>query len=373
MKQIPLGPLLFISVITLALVVLHQRRPEPVAGETLRIAANIPLTGDLAVYGTAIQEGVEFAVSSLGESTKRLVHFEWEDNASSARQAVTIARKQLSSGPNVYLSGVKPQYMAIHKILARKGMPHFAWIFDVDLRPEGEENFRTWVNFKVEAPLFINYAGVRAASRIAIVYVSLPHTDRQYHDLIIPALKDKEGTELLVQNYQADLIDFNTIALKVRQFSPDLIILSGFQRNLISMVRAFRNLHLISEGNTIATYDLLDAAPLLRAEDLEGVRVSAPSFLLSGGPKVEHWGETFRNKYGKSPSYTHAYAFDMAAIIFDAAARSQRKGFSPEALFSAIAGTDIPGITGRLKFDEQGDLLPSVELGVFRNGKLVRG
>jgi ABC-type branched-subunit amino acid transport system substrate-binding protein len=338
--------------------------------DSIRVAFNVPLSGSLSTYGSAIQEGVVFAAESLPKP-KVSIQYDWEDNQSETKGAVAVLRKQLLSSPTLYVSGVKPQYMAIRDAIVRSGLPHFPWIFDVNIRPNKERNFRTWVNFKIEPPLFLEYVAKMRPKKIAIVYVQLPSTDEEYLEHVIPGLKAAGFTDLKVEPYQMDKTDFRDLALRVRGFAPDLLILSGFQGNFVGMIKAFNAQNLIRGKNAVATYDLLDAAPLLRPGEIEGLRVAMPKFLLEAdNPRISQWIDAFEKRFHKKPLYTHAYAYDMAKIIMSGA---NRLGLScsPDRLYEVLATTSEEGITGKLKFDEQGDLPPSVALGVFRNGIAV--
>jgi branched-chain amino acid transport system substrate-binding protein len=338
-------------------------------GSPAIVDCNVPLTGALAFFGTAIRDGVEMAVAE--SSARSAVEFHWEDNRSSTAEAVTVLRKQLLEGPDIYLSGVKPQYLAIHDQLVETHLPHFVWVFDAHVRPHGENNYRTWVSFKIEPPLFIDYAKKVKPARIAIIYVQAPHTDEEYLGSIVPGLERAGFHDIKVDAYQMDKRDFLDIATRLSGWRPDLLILSGFPENYVPMIRALSQVKLIREGNTIASYDLADAAPLLPKSQVESIRVTTPSFLVSPDARVLAWMQRFRERYQREPLYTHAYAFDMAMIILDAAARRLTTHASLT-WKDALQATDIPGITGRLRFDEEGDLMTRVELGVLRGGKLVK-
>jgi ABC-type branched-subunit amino acid transport system substrate-binding protein len=134
------------------------------------------------------------------------------------------------------------------------------------------------------------------------------------------------------------------------------------------MIKAFNTQNLLRSKNAVATYDLLDAAPLLSPEEIEGIRVTIPKFLLeTDNPRVSQWIDAFERRFHKRPLYTHAYAYDMAKIFMSGASRLG-SSCSPDRLYEVLATTNEEGVTGKLKFDEQGDLPPSVALGVFRNG-----
>ncbi len=333
----------------------------------LRVACNLPLTGALATYGDAIRVGVEFARSENPEMAKR-ISYDWADNRSNAVSTVSTFREQLHKGPDIYVSGVRPQTMTIWDDVGKNNLPHFVWIFDSSVKRQGQSNFRMWTNFKVEPPLFVNYAKARRAKRIAVIYVQLPHTDEEYQQVIVPGLKNV-ADEVLVEAYSFDRSDFRDIATKVKGFAPDLLVLSGFQEQLVSMIKSLNTFQLLKEGNAVATYDLLDAATILKPEDVEGIRVSIPSFMLNDeNSTYGKWKKRFIEQNKRPPLYTHAYAYDMALVINDAALRAGKN----EDLLTRLRDTNIEGITGVLKFDEGGDLEIKVELGVFRNGVPVR-
>lgn len=338
--------------------------------DEVRIACNLPLTGVFATYGAAVQEGAEFAFADgrIGADTK--LRFDWQDNEGLPVRAVSVLRQQLLRKPLLYMSGVRPQAMAIWDEVARTELPHLLWIFDADIRKSVATSFRTWVSFAIEPPLFIDYAAKRQAKKVAVIYVRLPHTDEEYLDVIAPGLR-AGGAEVMIEGYDINRAEFRDLGAKTMAFKPDLIILSGFQNHLVSMIRTLRTLRLIQEGNTLVTYDLLDTAPLLDPAEIEGLRVTVPSFLLDPDDSAYgRWRSRFTKRFGKEPLYTHAYAYDMVLILADAALRLKEE--TPAALARAIQSTDIEGVTGRLRFNEKGDLDTKVELGIYRDGILRR-
>ncbi len=345
----------------------------------VRLAANLPLTGDLATFGTSIHDGIAMALDDLRESkpgSPRLI-IDWQDNVGAASTAVSIAQKQLFQSPDIYISGVHPSSMAIKDMIAAKGLPHFLWIFDLFLNSETDVSapnncFRTWVNFKIEPPLFLNYAKEHKSKRVAIVYVRLPgNTETEYERFVIPGLKQMGIKDLFVESYDASTKDFKDIAVKVQNFHPDLVIFCGFPKQEVATVRALRPLNLIKDANTLTSYDMLDVTKVLGKDELEGIRVTAPIFITRpDSEKVRRWTERFQARTHRSPLYTDAYAYDSIMMIYDAAKRLNLPASSKQWI-DALRATNINGITGPLSFDDDGSLKTPVELAVFRNGALV--
>lgn len=336
----------------------------------LNIAANLPLSGPLAVYGASVQEGVSMAMEETKESSS-LVRFNFQDNEGQAKVAVSVANMQLLKKPDIYISGVKPQQMAIKDIILKSNIPHFEWIFDVNVRPKGERNnFRTWVNFKDEPRIFIDFAKELKPKKIAIIYVSLPHTDEEYNELIIPGLNTAGFNDIYVQPYQMDLTEFSTLVLNVRKYDPDLLIVSGFAENLAVMTRRLSEQGLVKSKAIISTYDLIDALPLVRPEWVEGIRVVSPMFLTrrDESKNIARFYKEFIARFHKEPNYTNAYAYDMAKIILEASKLRDTN----TSLSEVIQNINIEGLTSRLKFDEFGSLPFSIERGVVKNGVLTK-
>lgn len=343
----------------------------PVQGPTVRVAANLPISGDLAVWGASIRDGGNMAIEELkaAEPAGPTINVDWQDNAGDPPTAVTIMQKQFLQPPDIYVSGIKPQVMAIMDQVAAKGTPNFVWILDRVINQETSNNLRSLVSYKIEPPIYLDYAKRIGAKRVAIAYVLLPHSKDEFDTLIIPGLKEQGINDILVEEFDFGNTDFKPIATKVKQFAPDLIILNGFQGDLVSLVRALRTQGAIKDGNTIGTYDMIDAGTVLGADEMEGIRVVAPLFQSRPETRAD-WTQRFKEKFAKDPLYIHAFAYDMIQVINDAA---KRVPASPSATdwITAIKATDIEGVTGPLKFDADGDLMTPLEVGVYRNGQLV--
>ena len=345
--------------------------PRGSLASPLVVPMNLPLTGPFGTYGAAVEEGVRFALEDEAHANRPVpLLFDFQDNEGKAAKTVSVLREQLLKNPAIYVSGVRPQTMAIWDEVSRRNIPHFLWIFDRSIERNGAPDFRTYVNFKVEPPIFLKYASERSMKRVVVMYVRLPSTEDEYGSAVIPDLR-AAGTQVLDMPYELDTSDFRDLVAKARQFRPDGFILCGFQNHLVSLIRSLRTLQLIREGNTLATYDMIDAAPLLHPEEIEGIRFTSPVFLLDDDSSpAAKWRARFEARFHHLPLYTQAYAYDLTHVLIDSAKRAADR--SPESLTKAIRETNLKGVTGPLRFDPSGDLEVQVELGVFRKGKMVR-
>lgn len=337
----------------------------------IKVAANIPLSGPLATYGVAVREGASMALAEPAGTGILQIVVDWQDNASDPKSAVSIFQKQALDKPTIYVSGVKPQTMAIKDEVSKIGLPHFVWIFDAQINPQSKNNFRTWVSYKIEPPIYLDFVKQRSAKRVAVTYVQLPHTVEEFERIVVPKLKEQGIDEVFVEPYDFGRTDFKDIAVKIAKFKPDAIILNGFQGDLVGLIRALRPLDVIKGDNTIATYDLLDAAKILGADEIEGIRIVAPVFeTRPESATIADWRKRFSDKFGRAPLYTHAFAYDMIGAI-RAASKTLTHPATSQQWLDALRTVNTQGITGPIRFDADGDMVTPLEIGVYRGGKLV--
>ena len=354
----------------------NNQNSKKVSEKTITISTNLPLTGNLGVYGKDIQKGVQFALDEISmkkDSVK--LDFNWNDNKGEAKMAANIYQKTNTKKQDVYVSGVKPQTMAIINQVSNDKIPHFVWVFDAFICKNYQNTYRTWVNFKIEPEYYMKYIQRKNPQKIAIIYPNLPHTNEEYEEILIPNLINElniKKSNILAEKYEYTKNDFKNIASKIKDFSADLIVASGFTSSLIGITKSLREFNLIENGNTIATYDMMDAASSMSNDMTEDIRVVAPkfSFDIAENKNIKKWKEEFETKYGQKPKYTSAYAFDMTKIIYNAALRLEHPASHHE-WKDALLNSKINGITGSSEFNKYGDLNIDLKIGVFKNGKLI--
>lgn len=329
----------------------------------IKLGFNLPLTGDLSTYGTAIMDGASLAVDHISRTDSTIVFdCDFQDNQSVPNQAVNIFAKQKGMSLDVYISGVKPQTMSIVDQVEKLNIPHFAWVFDAYITEQYDNVFRTWVNYKMEPLKFFDFIDTYNPKTIGIIYVQLPHTDEEVNDIILPKLKEK-GIRSFVEKYPIDKINFKDIALKIKEKKCDLLIVNGFKSNLISITKSLKEYSLTDETKIIFSYDMLDASEELDKDILEGLNIVVPQFETR--IKNEEWNKAFFQKFKRKPRYTDAYAYDMIYAIYFAYKQKDKP------MKEALLGISFNGITGNFSFDKTGDLLIQLDIAHFNNGNLI--
>lgn len=363
-----------LAAIAIAAVLYNQQKPD--AGfKSILVAANMPMSGELAFYGNEFRDGLLMATEEAGGKLPPGVKitFDWGDNRFTPKDAATVLQRQLQQSPTIYTSALKPQVMAVEKEVAQAGIPHLAWVLDLTPNPSGTtNNFRTWVSFKLECDVFFGHAKARGAKNVVLCFVSLPSSEAAYGEYLAGRLRNELGCNVIIERYNPDVGagDFRNIAARVASHKPDLLMLNGFIPQMVGIVRSLRPLGVIGDGNTMAALDMLDAAGALSPDESEGILVAAPPFMVKPDDRQKDWMSRFEAKFRRKPSYHAAFAYDGGLTIVDTATRLELPATSEQWL-KGILATDTQGVTGPIRFDKDQSLITSLQPAIYRKGVLV--
>ncbi len=339
----------------------------------LNVACNLPLTGDLAVYGVSVRDGASFALEDLkrgGQLDSVNLKFDFQDNKSSNSDAVTILNKQLLSSPQVYISGLDHQTSAMIDKITASGIPHFTYSWEPFICKKGENNFRTGINLEQESDYYVKFIANKKPKKVSIIHINDPGSFLQFDSLVIPRVKALGVADINVEIFDFETNDFKTIAAKVKAYNPDVIIVAGYDIHEIPLIKDFRNYGLIKADNMMCSVDLLDASPNLTPELLEGIRFTCPQFVYNASSNTD-WKKRFEGKFKRPARYSDAYAYDMTYIIYDAAKKANGD-LSLKNLIKLLKATDMNGITGHLSFNPNRDLTLNLNVCYFKSGLITK-
>lgn len=359
---------LLLSVILLLLVSCKEKKDN----EYL-VTCNLPMTGYVGVYGEWIKNGVSMSLEENRDSLEQNdidLKIIYDDNRGENKDAITILKKQLMNKPDIVVSGLTGQSMAISEQLTQYQIPHFLFSFTPLTLEKDKFQFRTFANFGVEVEHYIDFIKKNNPEKVAFIYLDIQGTTQQVNDVMIPFLqKNYPEAKVLNERYPTSLMDFKSIVSKVKSFNPDIIIVNGFAGNLISIIKTFHQNN-IEMSKIMCSMDLLDTTNELSQDLLEGISVTAPAFVIPAKQtdKMHQWMEAYKQRHGQNPAYTEAYAYDMMNMICKAAILSSK---SSKNLMTSLFQVEMDGVTGKLEFAPNGELYPNMYTVKFINGKLM--
>lgn len=336
------------------------------------VACNFPMTGDISFYGQYLKDGITMAMDELAESMDEneiKIRYDYEDNRSTAKDAVSAFSRHKLKGYDVYASTCTAQSMAIDAMVRQTGVPHFIWSFYPLSLQSDDDLYRVWIDMAYEGQCFINYIKEHKPETVAFLYQNLSSTDEQFNIAIGPAL-EKEGIKILYNDpYSIDKTDFKDVITKISSLNPDMVILYGFQNQLVEIIKGLNTTNYKKDGNILCSFDFLDVQNILDPQLLDGVITNIPEFIIDKDPKVVEWREKFEAKYNRKPLFTDAYAYDFGSIMYQAAKiTKENPEITLEEAFMLVEGE---GISGPLNFDTTGQITNNIKTCMFKNGEFV--
>ncbi|MBP5535062.1 MAG: ABC transporter substrate-binding protein [Alphaproteobacteria bacterium] len=341
--------------------------------KVVRIAANFPLTGEVAIYGKSFQNGLLMSYEDNKNQIAGMVEFDWGDNQFSSMSTISVLQKQLFKNPTIYTSALKPQTDAVSSQISEVGIPHFVWIPDRKINQnQKHNNFRTWVNLQNEADYFVNYVMKLKADKVVIFHTTTAASHEIYKHYISEQLKQKNNDiQILLLEFPAGGVsDIRTLVQKAEQFKPEAIIINGFIQQMTSVVQLLKSYDVIENNRILASFDILDALDSIEHSVSNDLIVVAPQYMVHSTDKELEWAKRYRSLYKEEPNYHAAFAYDMGLVIWDSMKRLNLPATS-EQWIKAIQETDIEGITGRITFDKKGDIQTKMYLSTIKDGKIV--
>ncbi|HEY1723003.1 MAG TPA: ABC transporter substrate-binding protein [Magnetospirillaceae bacterium] len=340
-------------------------------GDHVRVAMNLPLTGPIAVvtipYRDGLLMGFDDAAKAYNVPRDAFVT-DIQDNAGEAKQAISVLQKQMLEPFDVYISGVSPQTRAVAPEIDKKKVPHILYAFDTAFVQGDPNRVRILPNFRLQQPLYVNYAKAKGAKRVAAIHLNIASQQEFYGQFLVPELK-KDGIEVMREAYDIGTKDYSTLGLKIAEFKPDLVIVDGFSFNLLPMIAALRTLDLVHDGRVLVGMDFIDLLyNKTPADQIKGVVFASPTVELpEGKARAADWIEKFKARFKEEPSWPGAYGYDTARVIAAAFAKNHK-------VTTASIHDVMPfdGLVGKINLDKDNDIDSTMALGLVEDSGAVK-
>jgi branched-chain amino acid transport system substrate-binding protein len=157
------------------------------------------------------------------------------------------------------------------------------------------------------------------------------------------------GQVLPPVSYSSGDADFKAILTQVRSQNPDAVFATGYYPEAAIIVRQARELGLkmpILGGDGWVGDALKNGR-----EALNNTFISNHYSADNPDPVVQNFVKAYRTKFGREPDAIAALAYDSVKVLADAITRAGATDGAK--LRAALATTDLAGVTGRLRINDQ--------------------
>jgi len=354
---------------------------EPVADEAagpIKIGLAAPMSGDAAAYGEIIGNGAMMKIEEINEAggiNGRMLELVVGDERCDPKEAAAVGQNFASNEEIVAVLGhvCSSATLAAIPYYDEAGLPAISpTATNVDVAPSSEYMFRNVFTDDFQG----RFMAIYAKEVLGVEKVGVFHENNDYAIGLkeaFVAAAEEIGLEVVgIEAYVADTVDFAPQLSKFKELAPDAIFIAGYYQQGGLILAQAMNLGLDVQflgADGLNNPELINIAK----DAAEGFLASSPLVYEVAGEEAQAFKEAFEEKYGLTPDWMAANAYDAIGMI---AVAIEECGADREAIKDCLAGMDTPetgyvGIAGITVFDENGDCSKPVFVSEVKDGEFV--
>ncbi|EDN69508.1 Extracellular ligand-binding receptor [Beggiatoa sp. PS] len=373
--------------------------------EAIYIAVSGPMSGTSQPNGEAMVEGIQLYLDDFnrrggidGRPVKLLVYDDQNEAELATAKALEIATQSQALAVIGHYSSTTS--LAASPIYKEYGVPAITGTATADaLTKENDWYFRIIFNNSDQGALLAHYVrkilGYEEASILydkdaygSTLAEAFEHTAKK----IGLSIKHQWGLDSAEPTEVKTTLNQMIATVKESKGSPEEVGMLFFAIHSTEAVQAITQLRRLGRQVPIIGADALSSNnfteklsqyPQERAQPgyySDGIYTTSPLLFEIASEQAQEFYHNFQKEYEKSPAITSAMYYDAAMIAVDAIQKTlkqplqislenTRKQVRNNIWRLSRLENAIDGATGYLYFDEHGDAIKSIPIGVYENGK----
>jgi len=337
---------------------------EPAASSNeivVTIGTANPLTGTQAHLGKDNENGMRLAIDeanakgiSIGGKKAKFVMVS-EDDQADPRQATIVAQKMvdakvngvighLNSGTTIPASRIYHDASIVQISPSATNITYTAQGFNTA--------FRVMANDAQQGKALAEFATKYLnAKKIAIIDDRTAYGQGQADQF--EQVAKANGAEIVAREFTSDkATDFMAVLTAIKAKKPELLFFGGMDTQSGPMMKQLKALGLEAKfltGDGGSTPKFIQLA----GDTSEGAYSSLPGVPLDKMPGGKMFADKFTAKYGQIQSYA-PYCYDAVNVMI--AAMQKANSADPAKYLPVLAKIELDGVTGKIRFDEKGDI-----------------
>ncbi|HAW50191.1 TPA: hypothetical protein DCX16_04510, partial [bacterium] len=360
-----------IGIVIVALVIVFVVTKIKKESEEIKIGHIAPFTGDGAIWGEWLKDGIDIAVEEIntkgGIKGKRLIVIH-EDSQVKPEIGVSALQKLITIDKVLAVIGAVGSSVSLacapiaeknHIVLLSPGSAANKISY------AGDYIFRIFPSNNQEAQRLVEVAKKLEIKKAVILFINNDY-GAELSMVVKTKFEEEEGRILLIEGYEAEATDFRTQLTKAKDQNPEAIFLLGYPKDMSLILRQAKEMGLKTQ---FLAPDTFNAPEILEwaGDAAEGVIYVYPALFKSD--RLTTFAETLK-KYGKEPNLLNTMGYDALHLI---ALAIEKGGVKKERIKEALYEIkDFPGVTGEITFDKNGDVVyRPIGVRIVKEGKFV--
>ena len=353
------------------------------SGDTIKIGANLELSGAVASYGSSINEGAKLAIEEInadGGINGKEIEYVPVDNKSDNAEAVTAAIRLAEQEKVVAMLGpaTSGNATAIVQTADQFKVPMVTasgTAETVTVNDDGKVNeyaFRTCFIDPFQGIVAANFASEELkAKNVAIYMDSTSDYAKGLAASFKKQIEENGGKVVIEEAYVTDDVDFKSTLTNIKSANPDFVFIPGYYEEVGLIVKQARDLGIDVPLMGADGWDSPTLVDLAGADALNNTYITNHYSSGDTDPKIQEFVAAFEAEYSQQPNAFHALGYDTVYYLKDAIERAGDE-VTGEAIQKALAETkDLSLITGTFTVDEKHNPVKSATVLEFVDGNQV--
>jgi len=346
------------------------------ADVVVKIGHVAPLSGSIAHLGKDNENGARMALDDINAKGTDIggkkVKFELvpEDDQADAKTATVVAQKlvdakvagvvgHLNSGTTIPAS----------KIYSDAGIPQISGsATNPKYTQQGFKTaFRVMANDVQQGAVLGNYIVKDLKGQQVAIVDDRTAYGQGLADEVEKAVKSAGGNVVAREFTNDKATDFKAILTNIKSKKPDVIFHGGMDATGAPMLKQMRELGINAQfvqGDGGCSPEFIKLA----GPASEGFKCSQAGLPIDRMANAKDFKERFEKKYGQIQIYS-PYTYDATMVMV--AAMKRANSTDPAKYLSELPKTSYDGVTGKIEFDDKGDLKSGyITLYEVKSGKL---
>lgn len=351
---------------------------------TVKIGGNFELTGNVATYGSSMNNGAQLAVEQKGKLLDKELKYVSYDNKSDKTEVASVAKK-LASEKVVGVVGPATTGDASVSIPVNE-QAKIPTVFPATtgdgVTLKNAEDASSVYEYIYRVCFSDSYQGVVGANfvhkkfgnaKVAILQDTGNDYSKGLADAFEKTYTDSKigGTVVTREYYQSKDTDFQAVLTTLKSKDFDVLYVPGYYEEVGLIIKQAREMGItqpIVGGDGLSSDKL--AALAGNSSNLSNVYYTSHFSTLSDDADVQAFVKAYKEKYGTNPDTFAALSYDATQLLMKAIEKAGST--DPQAITKALAATkDFDGVTGTFSMGPDHTPVKSAVVIEFQNGQEV--
>lgn len=351
---------------------------------TVKIGGNFELTGNVATYGTSMNNAAQLAVEQKGKLLDKELKYVSYDNKSDKTEVASVAKKLASekvvavvgpatTGDAAVTTPVNEQAKLPTVFPATTG-DGVTLKNPEDVASVYEYIYRVCFSDSYQGVVGANFVNKKfGKAKVAILQDTGNDYSKGLADAFEKTYTDSKigGTIVTREYYQSKDTDFQAVLTTLKSKDFDVLYVPGYYEEVGLIIKQAREMGItqpIVGGDGLSSDKL--AALAGNSSNLSNVYYTSHFSTLSKDADVQAFVKAYKEKYGSNPDTFAALSYDATQLLMKAIEKAGST--DPQAITKALAETkDFDGVTGTFAMGADHTPVKSAVVIEFQNGQEV--